>query len=539
MDGNQENFSQQSNTNQQSQPKKSINTQPNNKKPKKKKGTAILVTIVIILVIIAGILAGLVISGADFNFFAEKDETSSSTEEDSKSTKSKKQKNADKDDKEDEEDEQEDKDKKSADGEKIDENKPWVHDANYNDGKTTKTATTLEGTKWNSIDTLVLPYININSDYAKKVNDELKSIYDADYKMYGKTDSQNGYNSEFIAKIDYEYTTSNKVLSLVVREDYGVVNGGLSTNYYTYNFNLDTLDEASMEEVYKECGFSSKQDLEEKINITIENAVKVGDYEDSAAWYKKMYYIDKSKTFNIIVSDSIQKGNVAVKPNVTGVEKKENDEKKDIKDEIKNVEDASDANEVEPEPGPYGDGIEEIKKCLKDANWVENNVMMKQSVFGENITGTQTLNFMKVIGGKYSPMFLIEAYSETDLSSQVFIVSYQGGKVVVKPLTKYPIHMSHGGVVADPNKCVAVVTYMHMGYFSDTLFDLSSGRAKQVFGVGGSDESGAKEYYKVTSSGNVDITESEYKSIYSQMDNYKFYPIGTELTDANIDEYVK
>lgn len=524
------------------------NVQENNKNlKKKKKGTVVLVIIVIILTIIAGILGGLYIAGDGFDFFGNEETSSSSSNGSKSSSKTSKKTNKDKSDEDNdsEKEDDEDEDKKAQSGDKIDDNKPWIHDADYNSGNTVRKATTLEGTEYKSVDTLVLPYLNINSSYAEKINDELKELYEADYKMYGKTDSKNGYNSEFIAKISYEYSTSNKILSLLVKEDYGVVNGGLSTNYYTYNINLDTLDEAKLEDVCKEGGFSDKKDLEEKIDIAIENSISDGEYDEGASWNKKLYYLDKSKVFNVIVSDGTHKGPVVVKPNVTSNSKTKADDKKTDKNDAdttnqnpRTFEIPAD-NSPEPQPGPYGDGIEEIRKCLKDQAWIRDNVMMKQTVFGDPISGTQELTFMKVIGGKYSPMFLIQAYSETDISCQVFLVSYQGGKVVSKPMTAYPMHASHAGIVADPNKCVAVLAYMHMGYFADTLFDLTSGRPKEVLTIGGDDNIDSEGFYRVDGNSRVSISEEEYNNMHKQIDQYKLYDIGTELNDANVDEYVK
>lgn len=507
------------------------NKKDNVEKPKKKgkAGKIIAIIILIILVIAGGGLTGYLLTGGELNFF-DNNETSSS----SKSSKSKDSKKSNKD--EDDNSKSEDKDsddKEDSDekytGSKIDKNKPWVYDANYAEGKIEKTITTFEGTEYKTVDMLIAPYININSKAAKKANKEIKDVYNLSYEKYGET---NESGAATLFKIEYEYIVKDKVLSIVVRQHNGVTNGGAGINFYTYNFNLDTYDEASLEDVFKACGFTSKEDLEDKIRITLENGVADGTVSSNSQWYNNQCYIDKNYNFNIINTEAPMGGNdsLVIKTDVVSNKKQ--------KTSFELPEDDG----YEPPAGPYGDGIEQIKSNLKDAYWIRNNVMMTKSCFGEAITGNQTLNFMKVIGGKYTPMFLVEAYSENDLSNQVFIVSYQGGRVVVKPFTKYPLHNSHAGVEVDPNKCIAVISYMHMGYFSETYYDLSSGRAKELIEIGGDDNnSSGTTYYKraANSSETVSISKSEYDSIHAQYSNYKFYPIGTELNDANVNEYVK
>ena len=192
--------------------------------------------------------------------------------------------------------------------------------------------------------------------------------------------------------------------------------------------------------------------------------------------------------------------------------------------------------------------IEEIKKCLKDKKWVQENVMMKQSCF-ENvpIQYEQKLTFMTVLGGKYSPMVIVQAYSEKDTSNQAFIVSYQDGNVQSNPITEHALHNSHAAVSVDPNNAMAVVNYMHMGYFYNTLYELKNGESKEIRTVGGEsklDENGNevpfKYFRRIDNSNNTaDISEEEYNKLSAEFKKYKFYPIGTDVTDDNIDLYIK
>lgn len=186
---------------------------------------------------------------------------------------------------------------------------------------------------------------------------------------------------------------------------------------------------------------------------------------------------------------------------------------------------------------------QEIRKCLKDKNWVKNNVMMKTTVFGDALEHEQKLSFIKVVGGNYSPMIVVEAYSDGDLSSQCFIVTYQNGKVVSNPLTEYPLHISHGGMAIDANNAMACQGYMHMGNEASIYYDIKTGSSKTLEKVGKYDDYGDDGF-----TGNIiyyygedsnKITESRYNEILQKYSKYKFVSIGTDLTDANIDEFIK
>ena len=186
---------------------------------------------------------------------------------------------------------------------------------------------------------------------------------------------------------------------------------------------------------------------------------------------------------------------------------------------------------------------QEIRKCLKDKNWVKNNVMMKTNVFGNALEHEQKLSFIKVVGGNYSSMIVVEAYSDGDLSSQCFIVTYQNGKVVSNPLTEYPLHISHGGITIDANNAMACQGYMHMGNEASTYYDIKTGNSKTLETVGKYDDYGDDGF-----TGNIiyyygedsnKITEARYNEILQKYSKYKFVSIGTDLTDANIDEFIK
>ena len=190
--------------------------------------------------------------------------------------------------------------------------------------------------------------------------------------------------------------------------------------------------------------------------------------------------------------------------------------------------------------------VEAIKKALKDESWRKENVMMKVTCFGDTSSkNSQKLSFMRVVGADYEPLIIVEAYSEDDLSSQAFMVYYKNGKVVSIPLTGDPIHIYHGSVGVDPNKAKMNIGYMHMGYEYNIMYDIKSGMKEFVQGTGSyntyENDEIIYEFYKYE--GDIDnknvISESEYNEMNNAYDNYYFYEISTELTNSNIDKYVK
>ncbi|MBP3707049.1 MAG: hypothetical protein J6J36_00325 [Clostridia bacterium] len=190
--------------------------------------------------------------------------------------------------------------------------------------------------------------------------------------------------------------------------------------------------------------------------------------------------------------------------------------------------------------------VEAIKKALKDESWRKENVMMKKTCFGGTPSkNSQKLSFMRVVGADYEPLIIVEAYSEDDLSSQAFMVYYKNGKVVSVPLTEDPIHIYHSAVGVDPNKAKMNIGYMHMGYEYNMMYDIKSGMKKYVQGTGSENtyenDEIIYEFYKYEGDINnkTVISESEYNEMNNAYDNYYFYEISTELTNSNIDKYVK
>ena len=254
---------------------------------KQKKVAIILVAVVLILVVAIGIGAGLLLSGA-----FEKDKTQNEvTNNPSKSV--------------------------AKTSKKIDESKPWVYTADYCISNSNKKAIGFNaGAEFNSKDYLKVPFINMDSDYAKKANEEIKTMYDNLYKNYGEK-AQGGVTKA--GELKYEFGATDKIISVAIIRREGVTNAGWSKDYIIYNINLETSKQASFEEVYKECGFENVEQLEEKIKIIIEN--DRDSIEGEEAWNNStgLYYMNANKEFNIVVNGHMSAINLTVKTDAEGL----------------------------------------------------------------------------------------------------------------------------------------------------------------------------------------------------------------------------
>lgn len=104
-----------------------------------------------------------------------------------------------------------------------------------------------------------LPYININSEGAKSVNEKISTIKKrADESKQSIKNHNNGVDTtSFIGYInyDYEYYVENNILTVIVSHQF--TEGDYSLFYYAYNIDITTGKELKIEEIFK----LAKQDI--------------------------------------------------------------------------------------------------------------------------------------------------------------------------------------------------------------------------------------------------------------------------------------
>jgi len=184
---------------------------------------------------------------------------------------------------------------------RIDASKKYVYDATY------------ESSKYDTKN-IVLPYININTDTAKKANEEIRSIFDT----LTATDPNSSDENPFFAKANYKSYTTGDILSIIITVESGNIETA-TTKYYTYNFSLTSLVDLEYQALYKTISKSTQEvqnEIEENIKSEITNSyvnetdtlnlendinISINTYKSDVYNHKLKMYLD-GKDLNIIVT---------------------------------------------------------------------------------------------------------------------------------------------------------------------------------------------------------------------------------------------
>ena len=214
------------------------------------------------------------------------------------------------------------------------------------------------------------------------------------------------------------------------------------------------------------------------------------------------------------------------------------------------IEDNNSQNNNDTKKDDYDIAITEIKKCLKDEQWLRNNIyIQKDETFGfedENISN-QEINFL-VFKKSSMPIIAVEATSESARISKISLVTYENENVKAEKIDL--VHIYHGANNVDANKYVTCTSNMGNGYYSIELRSVANGDVKLIgeYGYNWSYENGSEicKYYIYDSNNSDNIEKKEvskeeydkYKTSLNE-EQYSFVKVGTELNGANIDTYIK
>lgn len=194
----------------------------------------------------------------------------------------------------------------------------------------------------------------------------------------------------------------------------------------------------------------------------------------------------------------------------------------------------------------YGKAIIAIKNCLKDNDWLKENIYVKESekIGDEDITD-QIINFI-VCKGEKVPVVILYVASENVRFHKIILVSYVNGSVKSEIINQG--HYYHGGYSVDPNNNIVVSGFMHMGYDSTAVHKIVKGEIT-VLGAYGTEEvyDGENISYKYTIDDgtginlNKEVTKEEYEEYKSNInvEQYNIVEVGTPLSNENVDLYVK
>lgn len=153
---------------------------------------------------------------------------------------------------------------------KIVENRPYVYDAQYNvDTSKVNSYSTNDGTKYEVSD-IVVPYVNMVSDDANKINLEIEQLYSKFVEEF-KICSQN-LNSYI--KVGYQtYITSN-IYSVLITVQRGFENS-MTTEHFAYNFDIISGTKLDYNQV---CYIAGISDVGESVKKKIENLEDYNSY---------------------------------------------------------------------------------------------------------------------------------------------------------------------------------------------------------------------------------------------------------------------
>ena len=185
--------------------------------------------------------------------------------------------------------------------------------------------------------------------------------------------------------------------------------------------------------------------------------------------------------------------------------------------------------------------VQAVKTALKDKEWVKNNLYFTKDELDDNANAQQVVNFI-VCKSSSTPIVVVEVDSEEAKRSKVVLVSYINGEVKAEFINSG--HIYHGGYSVDENKGIVCEDYMHAGSYATMLHSVSTGSVKFIGGYGNNEsgtESGRYTIFGNSISEQNEVSEAEYNKCKASLnvEQYKFVEIGTSLTNANVDKYIK
>ncbi len=162
---------------------------------------------------------------------------------------------------------------------------------------------------------VTLPYLNINSDYANQINEELKNIYEKEKS-----------EETFYVTIDYSYSINDNILSLVIEKS-----SDSSNDYNIYNIDVYNGKKIENEKLLERKNIK-KEDFYNQISTIVSNVLlnnnygygyHVSDSEEYQKFKKEQYdktvskenitidngmFLDESNNLNIAVKTYLLAG---------------------------------------------------------------------------------------------------------------------------------------------------------------------------------------------------------------------------------------
>jgi len=188
-------------------------------------------------------------------------------------------------------------------------NEDIVYNAKYEKNTSKNTYKDLGGEKY-SIDDIVVPYIDIDSEDAKKINNEIEKVNNKlieKFEDFANEDETMGY-----VKANYKSYVNDNILSILITVEEGDTYLPIYT-YYTYNFDLTTSKLYNYTDVCKKFSYTEeniKNKLKESIGkqeelVGLDEDTKLKSINKSIKYYEELvkdntikYYLDDNEKLN-------------------------------------------------------------------------------------------------------------------------------------------------------------------------------------------------------------------------------------------------
>ena len=193
---------------------------------------------------------------------------------------------------------------------KLEQDRDWVYDANYS------LPTDVDSyygyashTQLVQASDFIVPYLNLNSDYAKQVNTQIYELYEHLINNF----NQYAQASISFNTVDYQWTIQDHYLSLLIT----ITTNGTDVpvnQYYTYNINTQDGTQFSFNKALELTGIeSSDQLIQDAITRKLHDFYNGDDfstyqeksfekYTESLKTNSINYFLDQNNQLNVIVT---------------------------------------------------------------------------------------------------------------------------------------------------------------------------------------------------------------------------------------------
>ena len=180
--------------------------------------------------------------------------------------------------------------------------------------------------------------------------------------------------------------------------------------------------------------------------------------------------------------------------------------------------------------------LDNLKKYLKDDNWLKNNVYIQSSEDPNNSDLSDQKARFVYLHDPYALSVIVIVSSENARMTKTMLVSY-GNNIKVEEISSG--HIAHSDTVVDRDKNLVVISYTHMGYDERWVYKIQSGQVQFVGGYGVYEDNNTY-HIKESKTNKKEVSKEEYEAKKNEL-NVEHYSSQsyTELTNSNIDTYIK